>query len=117
MSDLAISTSTVSNLGASDFTSEGLSERPASIAATPPAPTATVKTMTRAAFIRPHSPDEAAISGRVSPGRECGRLHRISAAKGQGMVKERYPNRVNVLLAALTLRLHRPQAGIQPVFG
>jgi hypothetical protein len=75
-----------------------LSERPASIAATPPAATATAKTMMRAAFIRPHSPDRAATLAAQSPGRPSGGSERISAAKGQGMVKERYPNRVNVLL-------------------
>jgi len=62
-----------------------------SMAATPPAATATVSTTRRAAFIRftltvtwrPARP-------RNRHGGQCDRLHRISTAKGQGMVKQRY---------------------------
>src|SRR5262252_2563301 len=98
ISDLAIRTSTVSNLGASALTSAGLSDRPANMAATPPAPIATVRTTIRAAFIRSLSrlarsvrPCELA-EPRMRP------LDRISPAKGQGMVKKRYLIRVNMIL-------------------
>ncbi len=52
MSDLATRTSTVAIWGAgAALTSGGFSERPASMAATPPAAMATVSTTRRAAFI------------------------------------------------------------------
>jgi hypothetical protein len=77
-------------------------------------------------------------------GGQCDRLHRISTAKGQGMVKQRYLNRVNIVLRRF-FRAHdlfrkpvpipdhvedklfgvmrrgsgvqMPNAGIQPVLG
>src|SRR5450755_347592 len=103
ISALATRTSTVAIwITGAVFTCGGFSERPASMAATPPAATATVSTTRRAAFIRftltvawrPARP-------RNRHGGQCDRLHRISTAKRQGMVKQRYLNRVNIVLRPL----------------
>ena len=55
MSDLATKMSTVATFGAS-LTTTGFSDRPASMAATPPAPIAMVKTTIREAFMYSFSP-------------------------------------------------------------
>src|SRR6185369_1208024 len=125
MSERATSTSTVSTLTTgSGFTSDGLSERLASRAAIPPAAIATLSTTRRAAFITLELSTNTAGWPRKPHGGADRRLHRISSAKGQGMVKQRCLNRVNIRLRAACWleararsRDQMPKAGIQPVFG
>ena len=47
---------------------------------------------------------------RKPHGGRCGRVHGISPAKGQGMVKERYLNRVNIVLRACARRALRDRS-------
>ena len=65
--------------------------RPREQAATPPAASATPRTMRRAGFMTLQLPKNDANGG-------IGRWLEISPAKRQGMVNEAYPNRVNYAL-------------------
>src|SRR5437879_1112973 len=74
-SPLAIKTSMVSAWTTSGLTSGGFSDRPASIAATPPAAMATVRTTTRAAFIRSLSQYGQPYRPPKAHGGQSDRLH------------------------------------------
>src|SRR4029077_5702702 len=81
----------------------------------PPAAMATPNTTRRAAFIR----FTLTVTGQPRPNtwRPTQPRAGISTAKGQGMVKERYLNRVNIVFRAIAVRLgvdSRGQ-GTQPV--
>src|SRR6185437_653631 len=116
MSDLATRTSTVSGLTAATGLTSGAFERPASKAATPPAPRAMSRTTRRAAFIRCNSQAHRAAGRPRHHTNGAAPLARISAGNGQGMVKQRYPNRVNdELLPELVAQIWI--ADIQPVSG